>query len=168
MRRFNLAQEPATFIEDAAVEALLDRPGSDESPAIVAGDKLNASRRYLGRDELAALARLITTRAGVEMTEQIEELVVFGAAIGASGDPCFKIHDDKARKLEVSPEALREAVRIGERVEQASAKNILGLAARMFGTGEPTKASSSCCGGASAPEPRAKSGCYRCGCWSKT
>jgi AhpD family alkylhydroperoxidase len=159
VRRLNLAQEPASFVENAAVKALLDRSGSDELPAIVIGDKFIASGRYPGRDELVALAGLKTTRAAVEMTEQIKELIALGAAIGANCEPCFKFHYDKASKLGVSTEALREAVGIGETVKQASAKNILGLADRVLGTEEPATASPACCGGASAPELKTKSAC---------
>jgi len=56
VRRINLAQEPARFVENAAVKALLDRSGGDELPAIVIGDAVVASGRYPGRDELAVLA----------------------------------------------------------------------------------------------------------------
>jgi AhpD family alkylhydroperoxidase len=75
------------------------------------------------------------------MTEQIKELIALGAAIGANCEPCFKFHYDKASKLGVSTEALREAVGIGETVKQASAKNILDLAARVLGTEEPARRS---------------------------
>jgi hypothetical protein len=57
---------------------------------------------------------------------------------------------------------MREAVRIGEAVKAASAKNILDLADRMLGAEAPIAAATSCCGGAakaSAPEPKAKSCC---------
>ena len=36
VRRFNLAQEPASFVENPAVKAILERSGGDELPAIVA------------------------------------------------------------------------------------------------------------------------------------
>jgi AhpD family alkylhydroperoxidase len=93
------------------------------------------------------MAGLAGASAPVEMTEQIKELIALGAAIGASCEPCFKFHYDKARKLGLSNNAMREAVKIGEAVKQASARNILGLADRMLGSDEPKAASSSCCGG---------------------
>lgn len=162
VRRFNLAQEPASFVANIDVKAILDRSGSDELPAIVVGDKLVVSGRYPGRDELASLTGLKTAPTSIEITEQVRELIALGAAIGASCEPCFKFHYEKARKLGVSPEIMREAVRIGEAVKAASAKNILDLADRMLVVGEPKTASTSCCGGSSkaaAPEPKAKSCC---------
>lgn len=145
VRRFNLAQEPARFVENEAVKTILDRSGDDELPAILVGDSLVASGRYPGRDELAVLAGLRTALAPVEMTEQIKELIALGAAIGASCEPCFKFHYDKARKLGLSNEVMREATRIGEAVKAASAKNILGLADRMLGSAQPQAAPSPCC-----------------------
>lgn len=147
VRRFNLAQEPANFVENAAVKAILDRSGSDELPAIVVGDELVASGRYPSRDELAVLASIKTATAPIEITEQIKELIAVGAAIGASCEPCFTFHHDKARRLGLSIEAIREAVGIGEAVKVVSTKNILGLADRTLVADEPKATLSSCCGG---------------------
>jgi AhpD family alkylhydroperoxidase len=159
VRRFNLAQEPARFAENAAVKALLDRTGADELPAIVVGDAIVASGRYPARHELAAMADIKTKPQAFDMTEQVKELIALGAAIGASCEPCFKFHYDKARKLGVPVDAVREAVRIGEVVKSASAKNILGLAERMLGAEEPKPAKSACCGGAKASEEKTSSCC---------
>jgi AhpD family alkylhydroperoxidase len=148
VRRFNLAHEPASFAANADVKAILDRSGGDELPAVLADNKLVANGRYPARQELAAWTGLKTTSAPVEMTEQIKALIALGAAIGASCEPCFKFHYDKARKLGLSDEAMREAVRIGGAVKEASAKNMAGLANRMLGAAKAT-AGSSCCGGTS-------------------
>ncbi len=162
VRRFNLAQEPASFVANADVKAILDRSGGDDLPVILVGDNVVANGRYPDRQELAALAGLKATAASVEVTEQIKELIALGAAIGASCEPCFKFHYDKARKLGLSVAAMREAVRIGGVVKEASAKNILGLADRMLGADEPKAASTSCCGGAAkaaAPASKSQSCC---------
>ena len=159
VRRFNLAQEPARFAENAAVKAILDRSGGDELPAIVVGDAVVASGRYPARRELAAMAGIMTKPQTVEVTEQVQELIALGAAIAASCEPCFKFHYEKARKLDVRVEAMREAVRIGEAVKSASAKNILGLADRMLGAEEPKAAKSACCGGAKATAEKTSSCC---------
>ncbi|MEX0744093.1 MAG: arsenite efflux transporter metallochaperone ArsD [Phycisphaeraceae bacterium] len=151
VRRYNLAQEPARFVDHAAVKAILERTGGDELPAIVVGDTLVARTRYPAREELAAMAGVGAQPAPVEVTGQVKELIALGAAIGASCEPCFKFHYDKARKLGVPVAAMREAVRIGEAVKQASAKNILGLAERMLGAEAP-QAASACCGGATKPQ----------------
>ncbi len=147
VQRFNLAQEPGRFIEDAAVKAILDRSGGDELPAIVVGSDLVCSGRYPDRAELGAWAGVDTKDAAVDMTETVKELIAIGAAIGASCEPCFKFHHDRARKLNVSGDTMREAVRIAEAVKAASAKNILGLADKMLRANEPKTAGSSCCGG---------------------
>lgn len=162
IRRFNLAQEPARFVDNAAVKAALDRSDGDALPAIVVGDALVASGRYPARDELAAMAGLSGGPARTELTEQIKELIALGAAIGANCEPCFKFHYDAARKLGVSTDTMREAVRVGETVKAASASTILGLADRLLGSDRTKAASSSCCGGAAQPpeaEAKAKACC---------
>ena len=58
VRRFNLAQEPTNFAENAAVKALLARSNGAELPAIVVNGAVVASGRYPTRDELAAFAGL--------------------------------------------------------------------------------------------------------------
>ena len=159
VRRFNLAQEPTRFVENAAVKEIIDRSGGDELPAIVVDDAVVANGRYPARHELAAMAGIKARSQAFEVTEQIQELVALGAAIGASCEPCFKLHYDKARKLGVPVEIMHEAVRIGEAVRSASAKNILGLADRMLGAREPKVAKSACCGGAKVTEERSSSCC---------
>lgn len=156
VRRFNLAQEPAAFVEHPEVKALLDRSGGDDLPAIVVGTKLAWQGRYPARAELAEAVGLARGRAEAEptmMSEEVGELIALGAAIGASCEPCFKFHYDKARKLGVSTDAMREAVKIGDAVKAASAKNIVGLAERMLGSAEPKAMASSCCGGSARTQP---------------
>jgi len=58
IRRFNLAQEPTSFAENAAVKALLARSNGAELPAIVVDGAVVASGRYPTRDELSAFAGL--------------------------------------------------------------------------------------------------------------
>lgn len=159
VRRFNLAQEPGRFVENAAVKALLDRSGGDDLPAILVEDELVASARYPGRDELAAMAGVQANPKAIEVTDQVRELIALGAAIAASCEPCFEFHYDKARKLGVPVEAMREAVRIGDAVKSASMKNIVALADRILGTEEPKAATGSCCGGAKATPEKASSCC---------
>lgn len=150
VRRFNLAQEPGRFVENAAVKALLDRSGGDELPAIAVGDRLVARARYPSRDELAAMAGVTAMPQALELTDQLKELIALGAAIAASCEPCLKFHFDKARTLGVPAEAMREALRIGEAVKAASAKNIVAVADGMLGSEARQAKTSSCCGGAKA------------------
>ena len=103
VQRFNLAQEPTKFVENRAVKAILDRSDGDELPVIVIGRDVAVSGRYPARQELAAMIGLAGAPAAVEVTEEIKELIALGAAIGASCEPDFKFHYDKARKLGLSP-----------------------------------------------------------------
>jgi AhpD family alkylhydroperoxidase len=84
--------------------------------------------------------------ARTEATEQVKALIALGAAIGASCEPCLQFHYDKARKLGISNETLREAPRIARKVKEASAKNISGLADRLLGAPDAVAAGKSCCG----------------------
>ena len=154
VRRFNLAKEPALFAEQPAVKDLLERSGGDALPAIVVDDVLVAENRYPAREELASFAAL---EAAASVSEQVRELVAIGAAIGASCEPCFKFHYDKARKLGVSVAAMREAVRVGDAVKAASAKNIVGLADRMLGA--PATDIAAAGGGGTAAEPASGGKC---------
>lgn len=160
VQRFNLAQEPAEFVENAEVKAILDKSGDEELPVIVIDDKVVSSGRYPKREELAALAGLQGETAPFEMTDAVRALIALSAAIAASCEPCFKFHYDRTRKLGVAADAMREAVAIASGVKQASANNITGLADRMLGTGSPEGAASSCCSpGTSVTPAKGKSCC---------
>lgn len=143
IQRFNLAREPAPFVDDSAVKAILDRSGGDELPAILVDGALAGFGRCPGREELAAMVGLAP--APLEMTEQVNELVALGAAVAASCEPCFKFHYEKARELHVPAEAVREAVGIGEAVKAASGTKIRGLAERTLGS-QAAEGTASCCG----------------------
>lgn len=158
VERINLAQEPGRFVENAAVKAILDRSGGDDLPAIVVGNTLVATGRYPGREELASFVGLSPKPAPLDLNEQVKELIALGAAVGAGCEPCFKVHFDKAEKLGVAPEAVREAVRIGEAVKAASAKNILSLAETLIGSAATQAGTGGCCGSAK-PAERKSSGC---------
>ena len=79
VRRFNLAQEPGRFVENAAIKALLDRSGGDELPAILVGDELVASARYPSRDELAAMVGLADRMLGAEAPKAAKSSCCGGA-----------------------------------------------------------------------------------------
>jgi hypothetical protein len=70
VQRINLAQEPARFVENATVKAVLNRSGGDELPAILVGDRLIASGRYPSRDELAAMAGIKAKPQAAEIAEE--------------------------------------------------------------------------------------------------
>jgi hypothetical protein len=70
VRRFNLAQEPASFVENTSVKAILDRSGSDELPVILVDDQVKAHARYPSRAELAAMVGLDPASLAVTSSER--------------------------------------------------------------------------------------------------
>ena len=80
IRRFNLAQEPTSFAENAAVKALLARSNGSELPAIVVDGTVVASGRYPTRDELAAIVGLAAGVAVEERTFAPSEMKIPGSA----------------------------------------------------------------------------------------
>ena len=69
VRRLNLAQEPASFVENADVKAILDRSGGDELPAIVVGNDIVSYGRYPTREELAAMVDITCAPADAKVGE---------------------------------------------------------------------------------------------------
>lgn len=169
VRRFNLAQEPGAFAEDASVKAALETKGEAALPLIKADDAVVSSGAYPSRDELAAWAGLPSMPS--LYTEAVAELVAIGAAIASNCEPCFKFHYDKARKLGVSREDMLRAVTTAQSVKEAPARAVLDLAQQYLGRDaaqseqpQPKEKSGGCCGPAkveaSAPKPKETStGC---------
>jgi hypothetical protein len=54
VRRFNLAQNPAAFVENELVKTALTAKGEAALPLLLVGGKVMASGHYPVRDELAA------------------------------------------------------------------------------------------------------------------
>lgn len=107
VERFNLAQQPAAFMQVEAVKSLLQKEGDACLPMIVADGKIISQGRYPGRKELAGFA-------GIQVpdtiyTDAVRELVALGAAVAANCEPCFRAHYDAARKLGVSKDDMRLA-----------------------------------------------------------
>lgn len=90
VRRFNLAQEPASFVENPAVKELLERSGGDELPAIVVNDKVVSSGRYPSRDELAALAGLKAKRVYVALDVAEQAAKPSSGCCGGASTPAAK------------------------------------------------------------------------------
>ena len=64
IRRINFSQEPAMFVENEQVRAVLDKSGVDGLPVIFADDVLQASGQYPARAELARMAGIENSEAG--------------------------------------------------------------------------------------------------------
>lgn len=180
VERFNLAQQPAAFADDAAAKQALETKGEAGLPLVKVNGEVKSSGTYPTRDELAAWAG-IGAPAPSLFTEAVGELVAIGAAVASNCEPCFKFHYDKARKLGVSREDVLRAVTSAQNVKEAPAKAMVEVAQRYLGreaagavAAPPTapaakEKSSACCGPAksAASEPKeAASGC--CGSSTKS
>ena len=53
--------------------------------------------------------------------EKIEELIAIGASVSANCHPCIKFHMDKAKKLEIAPEDIKAALKVGAMVRGGAA-----------------------------------------------
>jgi AhpD family alkylhydroperoxidase len=146
VRRINLSQEPMEFVKEPAIKTVMDDSEGDDLPAILVGGRITSKARYPSRAELAAMAGIGggNSAGTLEITEQLRELIALGAAIGASCEPCLKFHVKKSRDLGLPDAAIREAIRIGETVKEASGKNIIDLAGKLLPAKEVE--ASSCCG----------------------
>jgi AhpD family alkylhydroperoxidase len=152
VRRFNLAQEPVRFVEMSAVKTILDRSGGDELPAIVFDEKVAVAGRYPTRDELAGIVGLTqkVNQVVLGLSETVKELVAIGAAVAAGCEPCLKFHVEKARKLEVSDAAMREAIEMAVKVKAAATSNMAKLAERLLPEETAPIAAGCGCSGAKA------------------
>ncbi|MFO0548765.1 MAG: arsenite efflux transporter metallochaperone ArsD [Polyangiaceae bacterium] len=66
VERFNLSQQPAAFVEDAAVKATLEARGEAGLPVVEVNGEIKSSGVYPTRDELAAWAGVAPTPAPVK------------------------------------------------------------------------------------------------------
>ncbi len=145
IERFNLAQQPMAFAENAIVKAFLERSGAEGLPLILLDGDVVLSGRYPNRNELTEWLGIAV--APSLFSEQVAELVAIGAAIGCNCEPCFKYHYDQARKLGVSDADMRRAVDMAQMVKDSPARAILNLAERLVGPSTPVSAAkqSPCC-----------------------
>lgn len=165
IERFNLAQQPLAFAENATVRAFLEQSGQDGLPLILLDGQQVLAGRYPSRDELAGW---IEGNAGSALfTPQVAELVAIGAAIASNCEPCFKYHYDVARTLGVSADDMRRAVDLAQKVKDTPARAMHELAERYLSptvskdTDSETASSRSgaCCGPGNKATESAKSSC---------
>lgn len=145
IERFNLAQQPMAFAENAAVKNFLESAGQEGLPLFLLDGGVVLSGRYPNRNELIAWLGIAAKPS--LFTEQVAELVAIGAAIGANCEPCFKYHYDQARKLGVSDLDMRYAVDLAQKVKDTPARAMLTLAERYLGpaTTSTTEKANTCC-----------------------
>ena len=143
VERFNLAQQPAPFAGTPLVKEALAKDGKGCLPLLLADGAVLCTGRYPTREELAKIAGLEVQPS--IFSEAVKELVAIGAAIGANCEPCFKYHYNEARKLGVTKDDMRLAVKMAQAVKDTPARSILELAEKYLRE-QPTKVSA-CCGG---------------------
>lgn len=68
VERFNLAQQPAAFAEDAAVKAALEAKGEAALPLLKIDGVVRSTGVYPSREELATWAGIGTTTVGASAT----------------------------------------------------------------------------------------------------
>lgn len=158
IERFNLAQQPMAFAENAVTKRFLETSGQEGLPLLLLDGEVVLSGRYPNRDELAEWLGIAV--APSLFTGQVAELVAIGAAIASNCEPCFKYHYDQARKLGISDADMRRTVDMAQMVKDTPARAILKLAERYVGASTPDTATkqSPCCTTASvtADKPAAK------------
>jgi hypothetical protein len=70
VHRFNLAQQPAAFVEHAVVRDALMQRGTEVLPIVMIGDRIASEGTYPSRETLAALAGVvIRAKRPVAMTD---------------------------------------------------------------------------------------------------
>jgi len=164
VERVSLAQQPQAFVEHAAIRELLKAQGEKALPVLLVDAELKTTGRYPSRDELSRWAGFAS--AASLFTEEVAELVAIGAAIASNCEPCFRFHYDKARKLGVADDDVRRAVDLAQKVKEAPARAVLGLAHRTLeekdvpsdvgvASNDAPQKQDSCC--APAPSPGAES-----------
>lgn len=167
VERYNLAQQPGAFAENATVRKALEDHGDGCLPLVMLDDTVVLTGSYPSREQLAAWIGAATTTS--LFTDAVSELVAIGAAVASNCEPCFKFHYDKARKLGVSREDMLRAVTVAQNVKDAPARSVLELAQRHLSRDAELEAAlagplekvsaSSCCGDAPVRLGTKKGGC---------
>jgi arsenite methyltransferase len=147
VRRFNLSQSPAAFVENEKVKQALTEKGEAALPFLLVDGRVLASGHYPERDQL-------TEALGVKSGENsifspaVAELVAIGAAIAANCEPCLKYHYREAQRLGVSKTDMARAVKMAASVKDSPHQAILRLADKLTGASlsHPAAASDPCCG----------------------
>jgi len=141
VRRFNLSQNPAAFVENELVRAALTEKGEAALPLLLLDGDAIASGEYPGRSRLADALGL-NGEATSLFTPAVKELVAIGAAIAANCEPCLRYHLRAAVELGVSSADMASAIEMAAKVKDVPHQAVLKLGARLILDGADT-----------APEP---------------
>lgn len=134
VKRYNLAQQPFEFAQDAKVKQALKEKGNACLPLIVVDGKIVSEGEYLTLEKMSELLGLKNAVPTSLFSDAIAELVAIGAAIASNCEPCFRFHYDRAKKLGVSKEDMARAVAVAQSVKEAPARSIIELADKYLGT----------------------------------
>lgn len=156
VRRFNLSQNPAAFVENELVRQALTEKGEAALPMILGQNKVLSTGRYPERGELGSWAGLGHAEPSI-YSAAVNELVAIGAAIAANCEPCLKYHYRAAQQLGVSKTDMARAVEMGAKVKDSPHQAILRLAERLTGAalGSARAESDPCCGAEEAKGEKA-------------
>lgn len=58
------------------------------------------------------------------MENKLKELIAIGASVACNCHPCVKFHTEKARKMNIEPVLINQAVGVGKMVRQGAAKQM--------------------------------------------
>jgi AhpD family alkylhydroperoxidase len=130
VRRFNLSQNPAAFVENELVKQALTEKGEAALPLSLINGRVFASGRYPERAELSQALGLNGGESSL-FTPAVKELVAIGAAIAANCEPCLRYHVRAAKELGVSLADVASAIEMAAKVKDAPHQAVLKLAARL-------------------------------------
>ena len=91
VRRFNLSQSPAAFVENEQIRQALTEKGETALPLLLVDGHGIASGAYPDRSQLADALGLNAAATSL-FTPAVKELVAIGAAIAANCEPCLRYH----------------------------------------------------------------------------
>ena len=55
------------------------------------------------------------------MDDQIKELIAIGASVACNCHPCVKFHTEKAKKLNIDSDLVKQAMEVGKMVRKGAA-----------------------------------------------
>ena len=155
VRRFNLSQNPAAFVENDLVKAVLMEKEESGLPVFLVDGKVVASGQYPERAQLGALCGLATKGNGL-LTPAVEELIAISAAVASNCDPCLRYHAHEAEKLGVTTDEVARAVNLAAKIKDAPHRNVMRLAAHLT---QPEPEESGCCQNPETSEDEGNGSC---------
>jgi AhpD family alkylhydroperoxidase len=160
VRRFNLSQNPAAFVENEQVKQALTEKGEAALPMLLVDSQVLANGEYPERSRLADALGLKGAAPSL-LTPAVNELVAIGAAIATNCEPCLKYHYRQAQLLGVSKADMASAVKTAAGVKDSPHQSILRLANRLTGAGLSAVegAGDPCCGSAGTKDSETAAPC---------